>query len=64
MIEIKAPIRTMKTVFLAGSIDMGSAVNWQKQVVDALKEENVVVYNPRRDDWDSSWVQSIDNPWF
>lgn len=47
-------------VFLAGSIEMGGAVDWQDAVVTRLKsldDLNIVVYNPRRDDWDSSWVQ-------
>lgn len=51
-------------IFLAGSIDMGKAVNWQDKVTNSLLEYDVDIYNPRRDDWDSSWVQSIDNPKF
>lgn len=51
-------------LFLAGSIDMGSAIDWQKQVTDALSDYPVDIYNPRRDDWDSSWKQSIDNAKF
>jgi len=46
------------SIFLAGSIDMGSAENWQDRMERDLSDlENIVVYNPRRDDWDSSWVQ-------
>ena len=41
-------------VFLAGSIEMGSAEPWQDEIVERFSE-NVVFYNPRRDDWDSSW---------
>ena len=41
MKEIKAPTSFTKEVnqfyiFLAGSIEMGTAENWQKQVADAL----------------------------
>jgi hypothetical protein len=41
-------------IFLAGTIDDGNCENWQKAVVEALKEysHSVEVYNPRRDDWD------------
>lgn len=46
-----------KSVFLAGSIEMGEAPNWQMQMELALDQLGVVVLNPRRDDWDSSWVQ-------
>jgi hypothetical protein len=49
------------SVFLAGSIDMGAAENWQVQVEHGLQDLEIVILNPRRDDWDSSWVQSIDN---
>ena len=46
------------SLFLAGSIDMGSAENWQTRMENDLVDfDNLVVYNPRRDDWDSSWVQ-------
>ncbi len=44
---------------------MGKAEDWQKKVTKELSEfDNVIVLNPRRDDWDSSWEQSIDNPKF
>jgi hypothetical protein len=46
------------SIFLAGSIDMGSAENWQDRMEkDLVDFDNLVIYNPRRDDWDSSWVQ-------
>lgn len=53
-------------VFLAGSIEMGKAIDWQMVVGDHLsKNPNVEnIFNPRRTDWDSSWIQSIDNPQF
>jgi hypothetical protein len=45
-------------IFLGGSIDMGSAENWQEKFINDFSEyENVVILNPRRDDWDSSWTQ-------
>jgi hypothetical protein len=52
------------SVFLAGSIEMGAAIDWQRQVEDALSDLPVVILNPRRDEWDASWVQSIANPQF
>lgn len=51
-------------IFLAGSIEMGKAIDWQKQLTNSLNDFDVVVLNPRRDDWDSSWKQEIDNPEF
>ena len=55
---------TTPVVFLAGSIDMGTAEDWQALVAQQLQEESVILLNPRRDDWDSSWEQSIDHPDF
>ena len=52
-------------VFLAGSIEMGKAEDWQSKVTNALKDmPNLMILNPRRDDWDSSWEQSIHNAQF
>ncbi len=53
-----------RAVFLAGSIEMGSAGPWQAEVERALADLPVVILNPRRDEWDSSWAQSISNPQF
>lgn len=54
-----------KTIFLAGSIEMGKAENWQAMCETFLSGEyKYVTYNPRRESWDSSWTQSIDNPKF
>ncbi len=69
MIEIKAPHdysghSGTPSVFLAGSIEMGAAIDWQKKVAAGLSGLDVLVLNPRRDNWDSSWKQSIDNPQF
>jgi hypothetical protein len=55
---------TSRRIFLAGSIEMGKAIDWQSEVVASLAETDVTLLNPRRADWDSSWVQSIDNPQF
>lgn len=51
-------------VFLAGSIEMGVAENWQARLERELADEEGTILNPRRDDWDSSWVQSIKNEKF
>src|SRR5262245_5991751 len=52
------------SVFLAGSIEMGQAEPWQSRLEQALADTDVLILNPRRDEWDSSWVQSIHNPMF
>lgn len=42
-------------LFLGGSIEMGAASMWQDRFIAALSNENVLILNPRRDDWDASW---------
>lgn len=68
MKEVKAPksyeINKELVVFTAGSIEMGKAENWQTRLKKMLRGKEVLLLNPRRDDWDSSWVQSIDDPKF
>lgn len=49
------------SVFLAGSIEMGTAGDWQADFERALADLDVTILNPRRDEWDATWVQSIDN---
>ena len=50
----------LKTIFLAGSIEMDKAVDWQKKCEELLQDQ-YVVFNPRRNEWDSSWSQTIEN---
>lgn len=51
------------SIFLAGSIEMGKATHWQKKAGELLSEQYIVL-DPRRDDWDASWEQDINNPHF
>ncbi len=55
---------SLPSIFLAGSIEMGLADPWQARVEEALADLDVILLNPRRDDWDAAWEQSIDNPRF
>jgi hypothetical protein len=45
---------------------MGSAEKWGSRVVQRIKECNIdtldiIFFNPRRDDWDTSWTQEQSN---
>lgn len=65
MEELKPPIPMAATeprfsVFLAGSIEMGAAEDWQARVRRALGDLDILVLNPRRDTWDPSWPQRDD----
>jgi len=57
-------------IFLAGSIEMGAAEHWQERIVKELDGHivsynkqcdsvmsDILFFNPRREDWDSSWDQ-------
>lgn len=58
--EIKAPALFKQfTVFLAGSIEMGTASDWRGELKEMLLDTDVLLLNPWRDDWDDSWEQSI-----
>jgi hypothetical protein len=52
------------SVFLAGSIEMGEAEEWQAMIEGELEDMDIIVLDPRRDDWDPTWEQSKDNPEF
>ena len=70
MREIKSPKEPKLkenefSIFLGGTIDMGKSENWQAKLSkDLSKLDNVVLLNPRRDDWDDTWTQSIENKQF
>lgn len=60
----KIPENSKIKIFLAGSIEMGQATDWQTRVAKMLESEDVILLNPRRDAWDNTWKQSKDNPDF
>lgn len=67
--EIKPPtslqsLDLSRSVFLAGSINMGEAEDWQTYVSQALQNEDISILNPRRDAWDATWVQRMFHPQF
>jgi len=53
-------------LFLAWSIEMGKAIDWQSEMISSLQEYinkwNLRIYNPRRPDWDSTWSQNDAHP--
>ena len=61
--------RSKKSIFLAGSIGdndpaTNTCDNWQESLAEWLLIKNYNVFNPRRTDWDSNWIQSYENPQF
>jgi hypothetical protein len=51
-------------LFLAGAIDQDRAERWQDRIVAELTVLPGTVLNPRRDAWDASWGQDLDDPRF
>lgn len=52
-----------RSLFLAGSIEQGTARDWQQKVIDRISDtEDLLVFNPRRTEWDATWDQSPSNP--
>src|ERR1044072_780497 len=58
-------------IFLAGSIEMGEATEWQKEAIGMFQsripsenQEHYQILNPRRPDWDYNWKQEYENPQF
>jgi hypothetical protein len=56
------------SVFLAGSIEMDKAEDWQRRTLEHLQNHKnaneLTVFNPRRKAWDPTWKQEITNPKF
>lgn len=67
MVEVNPPtIYPAKnfSIFLAGSIEQGKAIEWQKQIVEELYHHSGTIYNPRRSDYDVTQKQDINNEYF
>lgn len=57
-------VKSPRSVFLAGTIDLGASENWQVKAEELLVNSNLNVFNPRRPDWDLSTPQSIESEVF
>lgn len=66
--------RKLKSIFLAGTIEMGKSEDWQSEMIKFIEAEKglnlpfftqeINIFNPRRKDWDSTWNQCFENPNF
>src|SRR5689334_8366089 len=52
------------SMFLAGSIDNGAAEDWQARFAAGLAAHDVVLLNPRRDNWTTTVKQRAADPEF
>jgi hypothetical protein len=64
IIKSPAPLQAGRSVFLAGSIEVGAAEDWQSHVENKLAETNLLIFNPRREDWNASWAQNREDAHF
>jgi hypothetical protein len=48
----QTPVYRKYSVFLAGSIEMGKAIQWQQQMTKQLQDLPITICNPRRGHWD------------
>jgi hypothetical protein len=48
-----------RSIFLAGTIDMGNSPDWQREVIDYLSDRNVVILNPRRDFYNANLEEQV-----
>lgn len=53
-----------RSVFLAGSIDMGGSIDWQQQLIASLASCRGVLLNPRRSHWSADWPPEASFPIF
>ena len=60
----EAPTYRRFSVFSAGSIEMGKAVKWQKQIAVELSRLPITVNNPRRGHWNPNVTQEAKNEEF
>ncbi len=52
------------SVFLAGTIDLGKGIEWQKEVEAGLSDTDAIILNPRRDVWDWNTPMDPNNEMF
>lgn len=60
---IKPPTKFKKRIFIAGSIEQGTAEDWQP-LAEAAFSPYAIVLNPRRDQWNAALHQDISEPVF
>ncbi|KAK7183820.1 hypothetical protein PSPO01_10156 [Paraphaeosphaeria sporulosa] len=51
------PTLTKPSLILFGTIEASPTSNWATDLADHVSDLPIQILNPRRDDWDSSWVE-------
>jgi len=63
-LQVFPPLSLDRAVFLAGSIDLGKSVDWQAELNLFLADCPGILLNPRRTQWDSTWLPEASFPPF
>jgi hypothetical protein len=50
-----------KSILFPGSVKSSEDRDWQEELAQSLLHLPVTIFNPRRFDWDDSWVEDIQN---
>ncbi|KAK5996570.1 hypothetical protein PT974_01907 [Cladobotryum mycophilum] len=57
-------IKSKKSIFLAGTTTQTGEPDWREKLTEALSKYDITIFNPKRDDWDSSWKEDFsDSRW-
>ena len=54
MIVITPETENCKSIFLAGTIDNGDSIDWQKKLIEKFKDTDIKIYNPRCKHWNKN----------
>ncbi|KAH7129931.1 hypothetical protein B0J13DRAFT_563553 [Dactylonectria estremocensis] len=65
---VRAPARPHQThrlsIFLAGTTSATGEPDWRDELSKSLADQPVTIFNPKRDDWDSTWREDFsDKRW-
>ncbi|KAH0489663.1 hypothetical protein TgHK011_010081 [Trichoderma gracile] len=53
-----------KAIFLAGTTSPTGELDWRRTLTEALSRFPITIFNPKRDDWDSTWREDFsDDRW-
>ena len=60
----KSALAQKPSIFLAGSIEMGKAEDWQNLLISKIGKNFSIAFNPRRADFDPAWKQGVNEEHF
>lgn len=55
----RPPLNGNTSIFLAGTTSKTGEPDWRETLTQALAEYPITIFNPKRDDWDSTWKEDF-----